>query len=60
MPINFEDFVKREHEKRVAHFVNFINAHTHKATIEDCIEVFGFVEEDARPIFTDAWQRVMH
>ena len=57
--MSFVEFEKREHEKRVKHFVNFINAHDHKATIADCIEVFGFCKRDAEPIFTEAMSRVI-
>lgn len=52
--MTFEDFAKKEHAKRVAHFVRYIDAHKHKPTIEECIEIFGFCERDARPIYNDA------
>ena len=57
--MTFDDFVKQEHAKRVAHFVDYINAHNHKATIQECMQVFGFCEQDARPVYSDAWAAVV-
>jgi len=57
--MSYADFEKREHAKRVNHFVRFINAHNHKATIADAIEVFGFVEKDARPIYEEAMSKAV-
>ncbi len=50
----FDEFCAKEHQRRVNHFIRFIQAHARAATIEDFIEIFGFCERDARPIFNDA------
>jgi len=52
--MSFDEFCKREHEKRVAHFVNYINSTNRAPKLADVVEIFGYCEEDAKPILEDA------
>lgn len=57
--MSFEEFCKAEHEKRVAHYVDYIQSHEHAPNIEDCKWIFGVGEVDARPIYNDAVAQVV-
>jgi hypothetical protein len=50
---SFDDFVAKEHAKRVAHFVRFAKA-GNAPTLAAAIEIFGFCARDAAPIVEDA------
>ena len=50
----FDEFVAREHNRRVAHFVNYINSTNRAPKLADVVEIFGYCEKDATPILEDA------
>lgn len=52
--MTFDEFVQKEHERRVAHLVRFAKTENVKPTLADAIEIFGFVAEHAQPILDDA------
>lgn len=52
--MNFDEFVAREHQRRVAHFVNYINSTNRAPKLADVVEIFGYSEADAKPILEDA------
>ncbi len=52
--MTFDEFVQKEHTRRVAHLVRFAKAENVKPTLADTVEIFGFCERDAQPILDDA------
>ncbi len=54
MNLTWDEFVAREHAKRVAHFVNYINSTNRAPKLADVVEIFGFCDRDAKPILEDA------
>ena len=54
MNLTWNEFVAREHKKRVAHFVNYINSTNRAPKLADVVEIFGYSEKDAKPILEDA------
>jgi len=58
MSESFEEFVAREHKKRVNHFINYCTTENRAPKIADAIHIFGFCERDAKPIVEDAIQQM--
>ena len=52
--MTFDEFVAKEHRRRVAHLVRFAKVEKVRPTLADAVEIFGFVEKDAKPILEDA------
>jgi len=55
---SFEDFVKREHQKRVKHFIDYCTTENRAPVVADAIHIFGFCKRDATPIVEDAIQQM--
>jgi hypothetical protein len=51
--MTFTEFCKREHEKRVAHFVRFVDATGNAPSVANAEHIFGFCARDAKPIVAD-------
>ena len=54
MSESFEEFVAREHRKRVDRFVNYCTTENRAPVVADAIHIFDFCERDAKPIVEDA------
>lgn len=51
---DFEEFCKREHDRRVAHLVRFVNEEEFTGSLLGLAQdIFGFCEEHAEPIVVD-------
>jgi hypothetical protein len=53
--MSFAEFCKKEHQRRVAHFVRMANAGI-TPSLANAMDVFGFCERDAKPIVADTIQ----
>ena len=55
MKDSFDEFVAKEHKKRVDHLVRYANADdSHVPNLAAAMEIFGICERDAAPIVEDA------
>lgn len=52
--MTFDEFVAREHQKHVDHFVNYCTTEDRAPKLADAVYIFGFCERDAKPIVEDA------
>jgi hypothetical protein len=50
----FEEFELKEHQKKVKHFVKFIDHLVRAPRIEDVEYIFGYCLDDAKPIFEES------
>ena len=56
MPKNFSysEFIKREHDQKVEHFVRYCEATDRPPTSKDAMEIFGYGAKAVAPIVADA------
>lgn len=52
--MTFDEFVAKEHQRRVKHFVAFVRGTGQAPSVRNAIEIFGFVAKDVKPIVADA------
>ena len=55
---DFQEFAAKAHYQRVTHFVRYCVEENRAPCIADAITIFGFCEEDVKPIVEDAIQRM--
>jgi hypothetical protein len=52
--MRFEDFVKKENARRVAHVVRFTKAHGRQPSMDEMNDMFGYTEKQHRELLAAA------